>query len=249
MGPGGRGPYLESHRGGSPPPSAAAPSWAVISQSLNRQAYEMGMTIAVTPPCSPRPPPQESGAAPMGALTPTSATDICVPWETAPTGCRLPRQPVGGGTRPPAAHAWAAQAAASRLRRAPSPSAAHRGSSSPAPGCPGPGRTAGASLGLHFSAVKWEARPHFPPRGALGVSPRGHRWHSEPAVPPRPWGATRVPPLAPPGQASGSDHGWVRSRRALEPTPYLEVLGDETFWGRWSSGGVPLTAQAWRAAA
>lgn len=94
MGPGGMSPEAGAlTRGvteGVPLPALLLPHPGhVISQSLNRPACEMGMTIAVRrllapPPSGPQPPPQESGTAPVGALTPTSATHICVPWEIAP---------------------------------------------------------------------------------------------------------------------------------------------------------------------
>lgn len=116
-----------------------------------------------------------------------------VPRAKLPPGCRLRSQPVGGGARPPSAHASAAQAPASWLGSAPGPSAARRGSWSPAPGCQGHGWTAGAPLGLHFSTVKQEAGPHSPPLDAARVS------------------AARAPRAFSPGSATQALGGHARS--------------------------------------
>lgn len=94
MGPGGMSPEAGAlTRGvteGVPLPPLLLPHPGhVISQSLNRPACEMGMTIAVTQasrPTTVRPAATAPGVrhCTVGALTPTSATHICVPWEIAP---------------------------------------------------------------------------------------------------------------------------------------------------------------------
>lgn len=247
MGPGGMSPEAGAlTRGvteGVPLPPLLLPHPGhVISQSLNRPACEMGMTIAVTQasrPTTVRPTATAPGVRHCTRGCPH--TDLCHPhlcpvgncpqdagslaslWEAAPghpqpTHRRHGRQPHGSGAR---------QALGSTQRPL-----------VPGSRCPGPGWTAGTPLGLHFPAVTREARPHLPPRGALGVSPERAppafcAGSAAPAL-----GATRIPPLTPQGQASGFEHSWVRSRRALEPIPHLEVaqigsssevLGDETF--------------------
>lgn len=184
MGPGGMSPEAGALTRGAAegvplPPLLLPHPGHVISQSLNRPACEMGMTIAVTQasrPTTARPTATAPGVRHCTRGCPH--TDLCHPHLC----------PVGN--------------------------------------CP---QDAGSLASL------WEAAPGHPQptHRRHGRQPHGSGERQAPAL-----GATRIPPLTPQGQASGFEHSWVRSRRALEPIPHLEVaqigsssevLGDETF--------------------
>lgn len=247
MGPGGMSPEAGAlTRGvteGVPLPALLLPHPGhVISQSLNRPACEMGMTIAVTQ--ASRPTTVRPAATAPGVRHCTRGcphTDLCHPhlcpvgncpqdagslaslWEAAPghpqpTQRRHGRQPHGSGERQaPRQHA---EAPCPRL-----PVSRARLDSWDPSGPPFPRRDAGGETPLAASGRPRRLTRAAPPAFCAGSA--------APAL-----GATRVPPLTPQGQASGFEHSWVRSRRALEPIPHLEVaqigsssevLGDETF--------------------